>query len=113
MMNRIFNNQKKDHDIVLKPEIERAAIRYAEYDCWMMKLNNKYCVHPTQGQSRGGGDIPAGSILCQDRERDEDHRAGVCQQYWRTDGPPHGLFLHITHRVLLSSLFDSSQYLQT
>ena len=35
MMNRIFNNQKRDHDIVLEPEIERAAIRYAEYDCWI------------------------------------------------------------------------------
>ena len=40
MINRIFNNQKKQKEILLEPEIERAAIRYAEYD-WWCQIPNK------------------------------------------------------------------------
>ena len=36
MITGIFNNEKKEDDITLEPEIERAAIRYAEYDWWLV-----------------------------------------------------------------------------
>ena len=45
MINRIFNNQKKQKEILLEPEIERAAIRYAEYDWWgewWLSMNMKH-----------------------------------------------------------------------